>query len=353
LLNVGARLNALRMGAKGFSTTGLNLSSPDVGAPLSALASLGKLLVGEGGASGDDEGGLLDSRLGIFVNGSVRWGSKDATERESGFDFDSEGVTLGADYRFSDTFVAGLALGYASAEADFASRGGNQDSTGYSGSLYGSWYGDAGYIDTILSYGQVDYDSVRNIEIASLDIRDTALGETDGTQWAIGLGAGYDLGTGALRFGPTGSMSYIRVDVDGFTERTTGSSGLAMRFTDQTGESLMVKVGGQLSYAISRKWGILSPQARFDFVHEMMNDAQQLTVRFANSAPTLEPGQPGDSFVVLTDNPDKNFFNWAVGLTATLANGFAGFIDYESVAGLDTITSEELSFGLRYQANFR
>jgi len=353
LLNVGARLRALRMGAKGFSTTGLNLSSPDVGAPLSALASLGKVLVGEGGASGDEEGGLLDDRLGIFMNGAVRWGSKDATERESGFDFDSQGVTLGADYRFSETFVAGLALGYASAEADFDSRSGNQDSTGYSGSLYGSWYGDAGYVDTIVSYGQVDYDSVRNIEITSLDIRDTALGETDGTQWAIGLGAGYDLGTGALRFGPTGSVSYIRVDIDGFTERTTGSSGLAMRFTDQTGESLQLKVGGQLSYAISRKWGILSPQARFDFVREMMNDAQQLTVRFANSAPTPEPGLPGDSFVVLTDNPDENFFNWAVGLAATFANGFSGFVDYESVAGLDTITSEELSFGLRYQARFR
>jgi len=148
-------------------------------------------------------------------------------------------------------------------------------------------------------------------------------------------------------------VSYIRVDIDGFTERTTGSSGLAMRFTDQTGESLQLKVGGQLSYAISRKWGILSPQARFDFVREMMNDAQQLTVRFANSAPTPEPGLPGDSFVVLTDNPDENFFNWAVGLAATFANGFSGFVDYESVAGLDTITSEELSFGLRYQARFR
>jgi outer membrane autotransporter protein len=353
LLNVGARLRALRMGAKGFSTTGLNMSSPEIGAPVSAIASLAKVLVGEGGASGDDEGGLLDSRLGIFMNGSLRWGNKDATTRESGFDFDSLGVTLGGDYRFTDSFVAGLALGYASADVDFDSRGGSQDSASYSGSLYGSWYGDSGYIDTIVSYGQVDYDMARNIEILNLDISDTALGETDGTQWAVGLGTGYDFGTGALRFGPTGSISYIRVDVDGFTERTTGTSGLAMRFADQTGESLMIKVGAQAAYVINRKWGILSPQARFDFVHEMMNDAQLVTVRFANSAPTTGPGQPVDSFVILTDNPDRNFFNWAVGLAATFTSGFSGFVDYESVAGLDTITSQELSFGLRYEARFR
>jgi hypothetical protein len=99
--------------------------------------------------------------------------------------------------------------------------------------------------------------------------------------------------------------------------------------------------------------GILSPQARFDFVHETMNDEQMVTVRFANSAPAPGPGQPVDSFVILTDNPDRNFFNWAIGLAATFANGFSGFVDYESVAGLETITSQELSFGLRYEARFR
>ena len=353
LLNIGARLQALRMGARGFSTAGLNLSSPEMGVPLSVLASLGKVLLGEGGAAGDDEAGLLDSRLGLFINGSLRWGTKDATERESGFDLDSQGVTLGADYRFTDTFVAGLALGYASATADFTAGRGYQDSTGYSGSLYGSWYGDAGYVDTILSYGQIDYDSVRRIDLVQLDIRDTALGTTDGAQWAIGLGGGYDLGKGALRFGPTGSVSYVRVEVDGFEERTTGTSGLAMRFGDQTGESLLLKVGGQIAYQWSRKWGILSPQARFDIVRELLNDAQVLRVRYANAGTTLGPGQPDDSFEILTDDPDRNYFNWAIGMAATFASGFSGFIDYESVAGYDTLSAEELSFGLRYEARFR
>ena len=156
LVNIGARLEALRMGARGFSTTGFNLGDPGIGAPISALASLGKLLLGEGGASGDEEeGGLLDRRLGIFVNGAVRWGDKDATDREIGFEFESEGVTVGADYRFTDAFVAGLALGYATGDADFDNDGGEQDSDGYSGSFYGTWYGDRGYFDAIGTYGTV------------------------------------------------------------------------------------------------------------------------------------------------------------------------------------------------------
>jgi hypothetical protein len=44
---------------------------------------------------------------------------------------------------------------------------------------------------------------------------------------------------------------------------------------------------------------------------------------------------------------------WAVGVSAQFLGGFAGFIDYESVAGMDRITSGEVSFGLRYQSQFR
>jgi uncharacterized protein YhjY with autotransporter beta-barrel domain len=354
LLNVGARLQALRMGSRGFSTAGLNFGNPIGGVPVSALASLGKLLLGEGGASGEDEeGGLLDRRLGIFVNGSIRWGDKDRTERESGFDFESEGLTIGADYRFADGFVAGLALGYASGDADFDNDGGSQDSDGYSGTVYGTWYDERSYFDAIGSYGQVSYDSIRNINISSLGITDRALGDTDADQWALGVGYGYDFGKGALRFGPTLALNYIKIEVDGFTETTEGTSGLAMRFDDQSADSLTAKVGAQLAYNLSRKWGIFTPQARFELVHEYKNDSQQVTVRFANDTFVGTPGQPGSGFVVLTDEPDEDYFNWAVGFSATFANGFSGFVDYESTESLSTITMQELSFGLRYETKFR
>jgi uncharacterized protein YhjY with autotransporter beta-barrel domain len=161
------------------------------------------------------------------------------------------------------------------------------------------------------------------------------------------------LGKGALRFGPTLSLNYIKIEVDGFTETTEGTSGLAMQFDDQSADSLTAKVGAQLAYNLSRKWGIFTPQARCEFVREFRNDSQQLTVRFANDLVVGAPGQPDSSFVVVTDEPDENYFNWAVGLSATFANGFSGFVDYESTESLDTITMQEVSFGLRYETKFR
>jgi uncharacterized protein YhjY with autotransporter beta-barrel domain len=355
LLNIGARLEALRMGTHGFTTAGLNVSSPGVGVPMSALASLGKLLLGEGGGSGDDdgEGGLLDKRLGIFINGAVRWGDKDRTDRETGFEFESHGVTIGADYRFTDSFVGGLALGYAKGDTDFDDDGGSQDSDGYSGTAYGTWYSERSYFDWIATYGTVGYDSVRNINITSMGITDRAFGDTDAGQWALGLGTGYDFGKGAFRIGPTLAVNYVHIDVDGFTETAEGTSGLAMRFDDQSAESLTAKIGGQLSYSLSRKWGILTPQARFELVREFKNESQKLTVHYSNDPFVDTPDQPSSGFVIFTDEPDENYFNWAVGLSATFANGLSGFIDYESVESLDTITMQELSIGLRYETKFR
>jgi uncharacterized protein YhjY with autotransporter beta-barrel domain len=353
LLNVAGRLTALRQGTKGVSFAGLNIASPITGVPVSALASLSQTLFGEGGSSGEDEGGLLDDRLGIFINGSLRFGDKDATSRETGFEFDTTGVTIGADYRFTDALVAGLAIGYGTGSADFDNNGGWQDSDSLSGSVYGSWYGNRGYFDGIVTLGSVSYDTQRNIDLFDGAITDRALGSTDGTQWAVGVATGYDFGSGGLRFGPNVALNYIKADIDGFREKTEGTSGLAMAFNDQSADSLALKAGGHLNYSLSRTWGILSPHARFDIVRELANDSQRITVRYANDPIVTSPGQPGGSFVIFTDDPDEYYFLWAVGFSAQFVNGLSGFIDYESTESLDTFTSAEVSFGLRYQTRFR
>ena len=61
----------------------------------------------------------------------------------------------------------------------------------------------------------------------------------------------------------------------------------------------------------------------------------------------------GGNKITLTNPLDEYYFLWAIGLSAQFVNGFAGFIDYEAVEGLDTITSGEVSFGLRYETRFK
>ena len=93
-----------------------------------------------------EEDGFL-SRLGIFATGNVTFGDKNSTGEIGGFDFDTEGLTIGADYRLTDNLVLGAAAGYSHFNADFDesdnSPGGQElDSDAAQFSLFGSFYPD-------------------------------------------------------------------------------------------------------------------------------------------------------------------------------------------------------------------
>ena len=349
LMNLDQRLEALRQGARGFSAAGLAVSAPGLGAPLPMLASLTRTLVGDEDVPREPP---FDGRLAVFMNGAVRVGGKDPTEREAGFDFDTWGVTLGVDYRFDEAVVAGLALGYGSADADFDDHAGTQDSDSFTGSLYGTWYSERGYLEGVAGYGGVSFETIRKIDLFDGAVVDRIFGETDGDQWMLALAGGYDFGAASVRFGPNLALDYIRVDIDGFREDDLGS-GLALVLGDQTGESLVVKAGGHVNYSLSRDWGTVSPYARLDLAREFMNDSSKMWARYANDPTVAGPGASGGRFVIFTDDPDEYYLLWAVGATLQLRGGFSGFVHYESVEGLDTISSSELSFGLGYETRFR
>jgi len=354
LANVASRIRALRQGSRGISVAGLQFQGVGDSLPWRELYAMAKDLFGPGGASGDEDqpSERMEGRLGIFANGSIRFGDKDKTANEAGFDFDTKGITIGADYRIRDNLVLGAALGYGKSDTDFSGDGGTLDSDSLTGSLFGTWYGQNFYVDWIGSYGSADHKSVRNINISQLQISDVARGKTDGKQWALGLGAGYTLHQGGWSGGPNVSVSYVKVKVDGFAEATEGTSGLAMLFPKQSGQSLTVKAGGNVGYAFSHRWGVITPQIRADFVREFENDQRPITVHFANEVQVGPPGSPGTGFVVFTDDPDKYYFVWGASLIAQFGHGISGFVDYERTAGLANITSNEISFGLRIQTRF-
>ncbi|HSN70969.1 MAG TPA: autotransporter domain-containing protein, partial [Steroidobacteraceae bacterium] len=352
LTNIGSRIKALRSGARGVSIAGLNIIHEGQRLPLEQLGGFVKALLepedGEGGgASGDDKaGGLFDDRLGLFMNGNVMFGEKDDTALEAGYDFDSIGITVGADYRFTDNVVAGFAVGYGDSSSDFTQNRGKLDSDGYSGSLFASYYDQGGYIDGILSYGRSSFDSLRRIAftIGGNETVAEAKGDTDASTFGAGLSAGWDFGKGGFTFGPNVALSYIEVDVDGYTE--TGAGGYDLIYDDQTGKSFTIRAGGHASYAISGRWGVLTPQVRFDFVRELENDSQLVSARFA-----ADPNSSG--FVLATDVPDEEYFVWGLGLAGVFANGLSAFIDYQTVSSLDLIESHDFTIGIRYQRAFR
>jgi uncharacterized protein with beta-barrel porin domain len=361
--NIGTRLASLRGGVTnlGFRRFALQNDAPAV--PYTLVASLAPFAASSVVAVSTPSN---FSRLGVFANGSFTGGSKDVSGQEAGFDYTTFGLTLGADYRFTNNFVLGATFNYLSNDIDFDTTsinntrsGGGIDTQSFGFSLYSTYYvSNQFYVDGIFSFGRNNYDIDRRIIYAipatdrfgnlipgTTTVNQTATGDTNSTQYSISVGVGYDFNVQGFTITPLARLEYSRLNIDGYQEAinsTANGFGLALAFDDQHVDSLVSVLGGQASYAISTGIGVLLPQVRVEWRHEFENDARTITSRFVND-PARTP------LVLGTDGPDRDFFTLGTSLSATFRGGVAAFVSYETVVGLVRVSSHSVVGGIRFE----
>jgi len=121
-----------------------------------------------------------------------------------------------------------------------------------------------------------------------------------------------------------------------------------LTYGQDTGESLLAKAGGHLSYAIKMPFGVILPEARAHYVHEFKNDQRALSVHFSADPDANTPSGPVSNFVVFTDPPDRSYFDWAAGVSAQFAFGISAFVDYNAISSSDQRV-HEFAIGLRIE----
>ncbi len=354
--NITRRLVMLRSGASGFSIADLRLATDG------QLVSAGDLVLESdsaqtgGAASSDDPG---SERWGLFLNGVLGFGDRKATEREVGFDVDSRGLTLGADYRLNDKVVIGGAVGYGSMDADLLLatdpldpaallvQGGNVEVSGVTGTFYLASFGENFYFDLAASYGQDSYDLQRQVNYAtgpsSREVR-TALASPDGSHYGGTLGVGYEKASKSWSYGPYVRVSSHNVKIDGYVE--SGSVGsLSLEVDPQDYESLLSIVGFDVSKAASQNWGVLIPQFRAEWNHEFKNDSLLIGTRYFFDPFKYEEGH---DLLVRTDEPDRDFFTVSLSLAAVFRGGNQAFIAYDGLVDYLNITYNVFTVGVRF-----
>lgn len=354
--NVTRRLVLLRSGASGFSVADLRLATD--GQLVSAAALLPEMASGErgGAASADDPGA---ERWGLFLNGVVGFGDREQTDRENGFDVDSRGVTLGADYRVSPKVVIGGAVGFGSMDADLRLatdpvdpgallvEGGNVEASGVSGTLYLASFGESFYFDVAGGYGQDSYDLRREVNYAtgptSRESR-TALASPDGTHYGIALGGGYEKSSGSWSYGPYLRVSDYKIEIDSYVEGGSVGS-LSLEVDPQEYESLISIVGLDVSKAASRSWGVLVPQLRAEWNHEYKNDSLLIHTRYFFDPNKLDDGH---ELLVRTDEPDRDFFIASLSLAAVFKGGNQAFLNYDTLLDYLDISYHVFTIGARF-----
>ena len=265
LRNIGSRLASLRAGVRGISAQGLAMNLSSGSLPVGAL-----LNRPGAGASADDaetEGTALltDSRLGLFLNGRLNYGEQDSSLNENGFDFDTYGITAGADYRFRNDFVVGGSIGYADSTVDYNFDGGDLETQGWNYSLYGTYYTNQIYVDFLAGTGSANFDTRRILifDDNRNGVDTVALGATEGDQRLASMSAGYNFERGRWVIAPYIGYDYMSTEVDAYDE--IEGAGWELSFDAQDIKSRVITGGLRIAYNVQTGFGVFVPHFRLLF----------------------------------------------------------------------------------------
>ncbi|MDG0980209.1 MAG: Ig-like domain-containing protein, partial [Halieaceae bacterium] len=353
---VGQRMQVVNTGGGGGSVSvdGLNIRYGKQSIPTIALQEAVNALLGFAAGEGEAEDGFIDfGKLGIFIQGDLDFGDRDSSDTQTGYESDSWNLTLGGDYRFKDNLYGGVAFNFGQTDVEYDKRGDESTIENWGMSVYGGWQiTEAWYVDGLISYGNSDYSTLRNIEytLNTGDFSATQRGDTTGTQLSYGINTGYMYNKKGFRFGPILSFFYSDGTIDGFKERAIkGSDAWAFEVGEQTIQSTRMSAGLQMDYSWSTDWGVLIPGVRAAYVREKEGSDDTVVVRLANGANFAD----GTSrFAIANQKDDEGYYDISVNVSGQFVMGVSGFISYQFYQDYRGYSREGYSIGVRWDRPF-
>jgi uncharacterized protein with beta-barrel porin domain len=185
-----------------------------------------------------------------------------------GIDFSSSclGFTAGADYRFSPTFVGGVAVGYGRSLSDIGSHGTETAAEAVSAALYASWHKNGWFVDGLLGYQHLKFDNTRYVTANG----QMAYGKRSGDQVFGAVLAGYEFNKNGFVIAPYVGVRGSAGTLNGYSEAGGGMYGLS--YGDQRVSSISGVVGVRVEKDFQQSWGTLTPSARMEYRHDFVGD---------------------------------------------------------------------------------
>ncbi|MEA9786279.1 putative Ig domain-containing protein [Xanthomonas campestris pv. raphani] len=271
---------------------------------------------GTGGAQGHGD-------LGLWVGGAIRSGSLDRQANTNGVDFQTDGLSVGADYRLAPSLAVGAGLGWGRDDSDVGRNGSHSKATAYTMALYASFHpGKAFFFDTLVGYQLLSYDLRRFVT----DDASMAEGSRDGKQWIASLSSGADLQRGNLQITPYARVDVARATLDGYVE--DGIAPFALRYDDMDVATTTGNLGLRLEWRRDVAWGRLTPQVRAEYQRDFQGRGDA-TLGYADiiGGPVYRTGQ--NAF-------DRNRLMVGIGAALLTEQGLSTRLEYRGITDGDS-----------------
>jgi outer membrane autotransporter protein len=322
------RMGSLRLGAQGFQAMGISQ-------PIKYDKD------GKSAADAKTASPIVESAMATNWNSWVMANGEFSISRGlSGvpnYNNNAGGFLVGADYRLSENFSAGVFAGY---EYSYAKYDGGSSTRGNSAifGLYGSYTNENGYYaDAVVSGGYTGFQTRRSIEFGTIDR--TASADPNSGQFSAALNLGKDFEIGKFTLGPIIGVQYTYAGIGGFTE--TGAESLDLALGQQNANSLRSNLGARFAY----NWEVgsnitLIPEVRAFWMHEFLNNSR-------NISSALDGGN-GASFDYETEAPYRNSVFGGVGVSAKVGDRWNASVFYNVNFGSENYSNNIISTSLGF-----
>jgi len=246
------------------------------------------------------------------------------------FDFDTYGVLAGTDCRFSETFIAGLAVGCEYGSADIHDNGGDIDIYDIRLTAFGEkTLGKRGFINGGAQIGFGEYDATRR----------SAYGESTGDTlgWNAGVFADAGIRLEILKsFSATPyiGFSYAHAGVGSFEE----SDGNALNIDSFSGDSLRTRVGFSIDWETAIAETPLHFGLDFAYAHDFLGDEVDIDYSLDNQ-----------NFTATTAMMPEDVFSVSPTASVALTDSSSIYATYTFSAGTDSSTAHRANLGYRYR----
>lgn len=291
------------------------------------------------------EEGLLDQRLSGFITGSFYREKKERTST-LGYDLDTIGLLAGVDYRITNEFFLGGFINSSKEETGYSDCLGFQDvdELGFGLiSIYqlASWAS----FDIVVNYSDRDYSLQNNLHIRG-PFYVTTNGDASGDRTIVSTGLNFELpmfmqGIGILRT----SLEYLRKTRDGYIARS--DAGGRIVWDDDEIKSLISTLQIQFAKNFSTSFGVVSPELWAAWNHQFDNDSRIIRATVTETGGDWDNYEP--NIVIVTEEPDRDYFDLSAGVVLTLPHGIAAFASYTHEFGRDNYKLWSFALGARIE----
>ena len=300
------------------------------------------------------EGG---KRRGVFIAGEYESLDREVTTFEDGYDSDIQRLVAGVDFQPAVRWVAGIAFDAAKQKGDF-NGGGDFEVKSYGlvgfGSFlptdktfvqfYGGFARDSYSRDRMGVFTYLNPDGSPRVPPTLSGIQNA---DYNADVYSAGILGGYDFPMRNVTISPFVGIDWKRIEFDTYSESgfdtsggASGPSGLELTFYENRQTSLQSSIGVQALVALRAGFWVVVPQASVNWKHEFENDQRTVQVSFVGD-------RRAKRFTYQTDEPERDWGEINVGVTAVSPGGLQVFGNYRTLVEHAFFDSNVVTVGIR------